>query len=78
MDKFLGIFKMAVSAMLDYKLLNNFVIYAPILMKLGEIVHLTLMNRPILLQFMNFLKTQDGGFRHVGFTSCVITLLFVD
>ena len=64
--------------MLDSKLLNNFVIYGPILMKFRETVHLTLMNRPILLQFMNSTKTKDDDFRHVGFTSCVITLLFVD
>ncbi len=54
---------MAASAMLDYKLLNNFVIYGPILLKFGEIVHLTLMNRPILLQFMNFSKPKDEDFR---------------
>ena len=56
---------MAASAMLDYKLMNNFVIYGPILMKFGGIVHLTLMNRPMVLHFMTFSKFQDGGFRHV-------------
>ena len=69
---------MAASAILDYKLCNNFVVCGSILMKFEGIVYLPLMNHPILLQFMNFSKTKDGDFRHIEFTSCVITLLFVD